>query len=490
MRRWWPAFRLSLALTWVSAMLWRHLKCPALRIVSIWGPRSAGPCGQWLNDIKYLRGHLKLCEFRCFSVLRDATCLLVDADAIAVHFIKEAQELLSDGELRVSVFGRPELRKSKKWKTLLNNTRGIEFCPVQPVGGTLDPTDQKIKQRVDCLASHPAVSRIAVLTNDRDFMDCVQAVKGHGKQMVVCMDKAHASNRFFFEAAGARVLLLGEVCDGKVQAVLQADGSGRTAFTKSTWAVADPTPLLDPLLRLGYMDRADWPVLPAVAKFWFQNNIGDLVVFPASAALKEASQVLTSDVETKFAHYKHDLAFVLPMVGGTVRTPSIRERYGSDNARKIMQGGGPFMLRSSPWLTVEALRRLGFLDDSMNADMREAMLVFINVTRNKRNLRKADVLPNINDSLEMIQGKICQALLSGQIEGTWSMPPSDKNVRRFLKVEHVAPQAVFNTMKRYSKRTGLPPMTTYNGYVWQVHWSMDPENPSRRDILRPHCLQI
>ena len=73
----------------------------------------------------------------------------------------------------------------------------------------------------------------------------------------------------------------------------------------------------------------------------------------------------------------------------------------------------------------------------MNSDFNEALLIFLNSSDNKRNLRKTRMMPNVEDSPREIQRKINQALVSGQSDGMWSLAPSDTEVRNKLVAERL-----------------------------------------------------
>lgn len=151
------------------------------------------------------------------------------------------------------------------------------------------------------------------------------------------------------------------------------------------------------------------------------------------------------------------------------------------------------MLRRSHCLTMNVLRRLGYLDDCMNSDLVEGLLIFLNSKDNKRNLRKDRMMPNMEDSPYEIQRKINQALVSGQ-SYEWSLAPSDMDVRKSLVAERLLVNAqqprqeVLTAMQEYTRSHGLRAMKSYNGYVWQLKQLHNASHPDRRDEVKPSCL--
>ena len=324
--------------------------------------------------------------------------------------------------------------------------------------------------------------------------------------MRVFLVRHRSGSRKAFEEAGAKVFLVGaepEV-NNKVRAILNSDGSGWTELAEDEpdpESMALATDISDTLCGLGYRSHHKYPWVPALAKFWLRHDLGPLVVYPMDSALRSAHKVLSGQKQFKALKSlkKSDLAFVLPVSGPTQtkKTMSAADKQlygGSGKAKRIYAGGGPFILRQSNCLTMNALRRLGYLDDYMNLDLNEALLVFRNMTDNKRSLRKAGMLPDIKDSHDEIQRKINQALLSEQAHGNWSLAPRDMEVRKKLVAAgllHRAEQPreeVLTAMQEYTRRHGLRAMKSYNGYVWQLKQCHNASNPTRRDEVKPSCL--
>ena len=423
----------------------------------------------------------------------------MDADNVSVELIEEGKEVFTGHSLQVVVFANPELCKAKKWKNFFQSP-GHRFHPVERVGGLIDPNDEEIKREAGRLSKLSKTRSIALLTMDTDFVALVRDLKSLGKEVAVLTSKVKAGSTRAFEEAGATVYLLGqEPVANKVRAILECDGSGRVEFGEDlpNSRVLELVPeVSDRLLELKYMDHERSGLLQAIAKFWFQNSLGTLVVCPMLSAVERVHQMLREERKTWIA-YRHDLAFVLPVSAGSSRTrmcKSDEQKYGNSTSKKIFLGGGPFIVPKSGSLTDDVLRKLHYLDNDMNADPKEAMLIFLNCTRNKRNLRKTGTMPNEGDSYDEIFAKTETALMSGDIPGWWSLAPSDLLIRQKLVAEGLlthAAQPHWETliaMRQFARRKGLPVMKTYNGCVWQLcHW-LDPTTPTRRDVLKPSAL--
>ena len=158
--------------------------------------------------------------------------------------------------------------------------------------------------------------------------------------------------------------------------------------------------------------------------------------------------------------------------------------------RRISRGGGPFILTPSSDLVTEALRRLGFLDNQLNADLFEAMLVFANVATNKKLLRKLGALPEQGEPIGQLEDKFKHAFLSSCTSGQWQVAPSDSQLRKtFVRSNRIADESasreeVLAAMQEYSKKKGLPRMKTYNGLAWQLLRHINRKDPSRRDAAQ------
>ena len=146
----------------------------------------------------------------------------------------------------------------------------------------------------------------------------------------------------------------------------------------------------------------------------------------------------------------------------------------------VVLGKGPFMLQDSRNLVSRALKRLGYMDDSMNSDLFEAMLVFMNAPETRYTLRKSlDTLRILEYTFAEAEEKLRGAFLSHHTDAQWRTAPRDGEVRNllqkqgFLTTAKAAPKDVFLAITRYSRKQYLPKMKTYNGLVFRSLRSMD-----------------
>ena len=425
----------------------------------------------------------------------------MDADSQSIERIKSAMQVFHGQQLQVTVFAPPLRSQNKTWRNLFE-TKRVHFQPVGRVGGTLDPTDEAIKTKAAELAKHRGVRCIALLTCDTGYVELARKARLAGKEVVVLMSKYRsASARPVYEAERAKVVGLDSSHEvfQRVQAVLKADGSGSVSFLKQPFLAGEHFQELANiksfLQRWHFARDTDISLVAPIAKFWQQHSLGSLPVFPDILAWENMRKLISNKGHT-WQQYHPDLAFVLPMKGGKATLSGYNlKTYGHVSAKRVFRGGGPFMLPDSQNLTMQALTRLGFLDDSLNADLAEGLMVFANNPMNKRNLRKSMSLPEHADSCQDIILKVRHALLSGA--GQWEVAPSDKNVKKMLLTlklldsEEDPPEQVFEAMKAYAQREELPSMKTYNGHIWQILHQRSAHHPDRRDVflgLKACCL--
>ena len=133
------------------------------------------------------------------------------------------------------------------------------------------------------------------------------------------------------------------------------------------------------------------------------------------------------------------------------------------------------MLKDSEGMVPHALTQLGYLDDEMNADVLEAMLVFVNIADNRNALRKqVGVLPTLGDSPAEVEEKLRHAFLSHLTDGQWRTAPKDGDVRKllrdkgFLDSANTTRQDVFQAMAEFARQHRLPKMKTYGGYAFRI----------------------
>ena len=189
-----------------------------------------------------------------------------------------------------------------------------------------------------------------------------------------------------YEDVGAQVLALESSRDSsaKIRAILHADGTGSVQFCDpyTSYDSSQQVEVVRSFLQdLAYDDGGY--LVHAAAKFWVRNNLGSLAVFPQQCSTYALYEMLQEHPgQQSWKRHESNHAFVIPKTSPGSNNTSVK-LYGSVLARRIFRGGGPFLLPDSPALTRSVLRRLGYLDDDLNTDVREAMLVFVNMSDNK-----------------------------------------------------------------------------------------------------------
>ena len=426
----------------------------------------------------------------CIRGIAEATELLVDADTHSLAEIKRAiAHLEEEGRtVRTAIYAAPNRERNKQWRVFMQKT-GVNFCPVPRSDG--EANDSALMARLAELADESHRRHIALLVQDNGFLAAVQDASSKADlEVFVPSRKFNVLRRY--EEAGARVRSLEAVRDSspKIRAILHTDGTGSVQFA-DPYISCDNTAQVEHvrgfLQGLAFDDGSY--LVHAAAKFWLRNALGPLAVFPQQCATQAVHEITRQRAGERWKKYGKRLAFVIPKTspGGTSMQVN---RYGSVLARRIFRGGGPFIVPDTPDLTGSVLRRLGYLDDSLNSNLAEAMLVFTNMSDNKHCLRKLDMLPSPDETAQEVQEKLRIAFLSHETAGLWQKAPMDGRVRQVLQQHGLLDSAdkackaeVFRAMQTYAG-TRLPPSRTYNGYVWQILSQLTLSNPLRTPAVR------
>ncbi|CAK0870095.1 unnamed protein product [Prorocentrum cordatum] len=276
------------------------------------------------------------------------------------------------------------------------------------------------------------------------------------------------------EATGLVVLLYMKLA--RVLGILHADGSG--SMEANTLGIVEEleydSELLqmvsDRLQTLNYRSTHSDPMLPSIARFWFDNMLGELVAYPTLHAISSATDMLRKP-RIQWNVGRGDLAFVFP-VARRNKTASTISRYGNSSCAAKAKGGGPFIVNDSPYLAEEVLRRMGYMDDTRNADLDEAVDAFLGTTRNRRELRKIGIQIELSDTTQDKLAKIRHVCLSSSCTGELSVPPSDDAVRQFLAARGFIDSAtssddIQGAMDAFVRKSGVSPKRSYNGLVGQ-----------------------
>ncbi len=75
--------------------------------------------------------HCSFGGFRFFSIKRDVTYLLVDADSVGKDLVDQAKSFLRDEHLEVLVFGNPQLCRAKSWSGFFNAPVALVVLAIQ-----------------------------------------------------------------------------------------------------------------------------------------------------------------------------------------------------------------------------------------------------------------------------------------------------------------------------------------------------------------------
>lgn len=448
----------------------------------------------------FLLSKQKRCRSKPWSVVRAlasrGTELLVDADIHSIQQITEAISLLKNEglEVRTTIFAPPRRVENTKWRQFLQ-TPGIIFEPVlRSNDESSEPNDDAIQRALRAFLARHDVACVALVTADKGFIELIAELQAKGTSTLVLIPENYHMVHRRYRDANLKVMKLQEpnpLGGPCVRAVLASNGDGSVHLVeayKSFDNSADAAQVMEFLKDLGFMAGGDY-LVQATAKFWFANELGSLTIFPSQLATTSVRDVIREGIED-YECYPGNLAFCLPMsaVGRPIDAKGL-QKYGSRLARRVYRGKGPFMLHDSPDLTSQVLRRLGYLDDHLNDDLTEALFCFLNATSNKTSLRKMGVLPGTGAESTDVSERLHAAFLSNGSSGQWQYIKKDvtsmSDVLKHLRRAKVIAKGkysrteVFQAMKMYSHRYGLPAMRTFNGRALRIQQSVN-RNPTRR----------
>ncbi|CAE7762281.1 unnamed protein product [Symbiodinium sp. CCMP2456] len=440
-----------------------------------------------LRDCSRGQNHPKESEPSCVELLVDADTHSIDEIRAGIDLLKLEKEVV-----RTTVFAAPGFARNKKWQRLFRETN-VSFHPVPRSSMHRDEAnDDAIIARVRKMCNSKAVVCIALLVSDKDYAGVMQKALLCDKVVLAICPEKRQPVITAFEEIGVRVLSLPSTGSiSKIRAVLSEDGDGYVHLAE---AYHTPLPtgkeaetVREFLNPLGYLRDESGYLIHPMAKFWFPNSLGPFTVFLQRIAMQAVSALREggSEPETGWKAPETRMAFFLPI---THRRPTQTKasRFGSSLACSIFEGGGPFLLQDSRDLIARALNRLGYLDSSLNGDISEALLVFVN--RNKKTLRKLDALPCRSDQASTVEDELRHVFLSKGSSGQWIVAPEDVAVREhlckqgFLHDVTADRNTVLQAMRSYAKRKALPDMKTYSGYSFRIMAGLN-RSDNRRGIV-------
>eukprot|EP00438_Fugacium_kawagutii_P033819 Skav235828 [mRNA] locus=scaffold1931:114640:116154:- [translate_table: standard] len=429
--------------------------------------------------------------------------LLVDGDYGGCTGTRNAMTLLADRfpdvAVKVQFFSAPALRGNKEVTKLLRNS-DVTFIPVPRVQNQVgEPNDEAIISEMQRCSNRLHGECIALFTNDKGFAKIMSQLMSSTLQFMVIIRSNQVAVADCYRENGIPVLALpsDDNCP-KVRAILHSDGSGTVEFGEAYDVFARRAEIeklynsWEELLKgqgcsASFSSSGAYPI-QRIAKFWFANCLGSLQVFPNAlavfaldAAIQEKRQRWSSNTEA--------FAFLLPAVNNRKQRKSAIKRFGSSIACNIFKGGGPIMLQDSTDLSAQALRKLGYLDDSWNCDLNEALNCFWNKASNKNRLRGLGLRIAPGDTTVVAQTKLRMALLSDFCDARWQCGgTATQAVARLLKSKKILPsdagapamEDIWCAMKTYAQVHRLPAMKTFNGLAGQILAHDCPHDPFRR----------
>ena len=431
--------------------------------------------------------------------------LLVDGDVFSIQLIRSAISRLeqeSRHKVRTTLFMEPERLQNKKWAEFVGES-GVTFQAVgrRSVELGREPNDEAIVDAMQKLSGVSKVDCVALMTQDTGFIRPILALQDQGKSIMVLTEESRFTLISTYQVAGVTIVGLQPVIDRcpKVLAVLLPNGTGSVKlgarFQEPSYEtfVAQNQRVTKLMKDLGYRGGGRSFSGHECAKFWCANGLGPLTVWPYKAAVAGVHDFVTRSSKSSWEPNSGKLAFVLPITKPSRITSRQLETYGSELAKAVFNGGGPFVLEDSPDLTAEALTKLGFLDDGLNADLAEAMHVFLNVAENKKALRKLGALPGTYDRCLDVDMKLREAFLSTASAGTWQIMRNQ--VTAMSPVVHILERAkalprkadskysdeeLFEAMKVYVEQRHLPRARTFNGLRFRVLRYNERKDPTMR----------
>ena len=459
-----------------------------------------GSCGGFWSRRSQTKPRVSLASLGRTELLVDGDCHSIDGIRLAIDCLEEH----CGQKVHTTLFAPPKRRHSKKWGQFIR-AGGISFQPVQRTSlkQSAEPNDKAITKMM-CRLSLKATAVIAILTEDGDFIDPVLELQAAGTNiMVLIPENLYALIRRCV-SQGVNVLkvpLPRHAPGTMVRASLHQDGNGSVELADPYEQVLDEDAYVaaqerveENLEALGYGEGL---LVQKCAKFWYENELGSLTIFPQQLPVIAVDNVFrksNSATGRSWTPYSGNLAHFLPITSRGRKLKKKEEKiYGYVRARGIFKGGGPFMLEDSSDLVVNALRRLGFLDDGFNSDLAEAMFLFINLAENKKPLRKGGLLPLPQENYLDVDRKLRSAFLSHVIPDDWqimrerAMDPVLSILKRAKVLtagldSAYSNEEMFQAMKLYAKQQQLPVMRNFNGLAWQILRHND-RSPNTRSLV-------
>ena len=457
---------------------------------------------------QWMQGRRQRGARRSTAVASSRIELLVDGDSFSIDMVRSAMNSLEDArhQVHTTLFAQPERLQNKTWAKFISEPH-VSFQAVHRRSVELgrEPNDEAIVNTMRKLSLLSYVNTVALLTGDSDFVGHILELQNSGNNVIVLLEGYKLGTISSYRRAGVKVVPLRlsqhRHRPSTVSAVLFPNGTGSVqlglGFQNPPYDtfLAREHSVVKFMTDLGYRQDEGGFLHHQCAKFWYENGLGPLTVFPNKASVTEVHDFVSQWTGRKaWERNNVKLAYFLPFIKPTGRISSHHlKTYGSGIAKAVFEGGGPFMLEDSPDLPSQALKRLGFLDDGLNADLSEAMFVFANVANNKKSLRKLGMLPDPDDNYLDYYKRLHSAFLSTASAGQWQVLKKQASAMQTvvltLQKANALPQKtdlkystedVFEAMKEYAKKCQLPRMQTFNGLRYRILRHIERKDPSMR----------
>ena len=427
--------------------------------------------------------------------------LLVDADAASPGQIEAAIRSLGGhgGLVETSIFCAPGRAENAKMRSWLSDP-SITFRPVARKSREQlhEPNDAAIVSALGDMAKEAESDCIAVMTSDKDFVTVIKELRAAFPRIdfVAVIPARRKPVRDAYESAGIRVAELpAEERCSRVRAILDVDGSGRVEMTEAydnyksreqsvQLSMAMDSIFQDKGLLTRFIGTGTYP-MQLCAKLGYVNTVGPMVVFPLPVGIR-ALHAAVEQMTTGWSEDVERLAYFLPCTVQRNRA-AVLEKYGSALAMSIFRGGGPFMLKDSDDVVLQALHKLGYLDDAVNDDLPEAMTCILNNPVTNIKLRKLGIEVHPDDGTKKVAAKLRDAFTSNHTDGRWRRGDHSKEgLLRLLRHSHPrlkqssSENEIYAAMKEFASVHGLPQMRSFNGQAWCIKQYVNRKNPSRR----------
>ncbi|CAE8594504.1 unnamed protein product [Polarella glacialis] len=279
-----------------------------------------------------------------------------------------------------------------------------------PVRGSKDVTDMRIAWDAAILATDPSIigaevqnlSAIAVASHDADYLDIIRQLQAlrelrrwTPRGYFVKSDISQFHTTFFAESVsecgGSFIQYHVPKRNATVTVILDGLTSRITFEPTSVGTILLGTfeETAVQLTALGYIsgpdaNRSGYLPIIAMAKFFYVNSLGPLVLFPMRSTLVQAVNAFVLEPSRPWIPDPGDLVYIHP-----VRSVGSKARFGSTQATEFADGGGLFLLRRSRRIVQDVLERLGYT--AMQGDKATDAAISSFWERNQKYLRSAGI---------------------------------------------------------------------------------------------------